>query len=434
MRLSEKSRIILPLALIAFFVFSTFGVIYRFQNHQLGRIIEAERLLDQISEAMFEINRTSQSGILTLDEKYDVQSSKHSLIVFEKLAELNKLHPADTARIRRMYLAYYVKIVSINSLFLEKRLDEGRTRLAEIDSGFSEINAELEKQIDFQIGRYKKAVGNINVFMAVTSVIFTAMLALIIRIFMHYSEKRKEAEKALIKSEKMASLGLLAAGVAHEIRNPLTIILHGAELLEASSASAAERHDITSAIKQAVVRAEGIIKGLLNFSQGAGSGREVLDVPGLLDEALLMLGQQRECRNIRIVKEFSPGTPEARGDRGQLRQAFLNILVNAAEAMSGGGILSVYCGTTTAHSLLITFIDTGNGIPEAELGKVYDPFFSTKQKTGNVGLGLSIAKGIIEGLGGTLRIESDPGRGTRVMTTLPMAEYPAPPASARRSA
>ena len=433
MRLSEKSKIVLPLLLIAFFVFSTFGLIYRFQNHQLGRIIEAERLLDQISEAMFEINRTSQSGILTLDERYDVQSARYSLIVFEKLAELNNLQPADAAKIRRMYLAYYVKIVSINSLFLEKRLDEGRTRLAEIDSGFSEMSAELEKQIDFQIAQYRKAVRNINVFMAVTSAVFTAMLALIVRIFMSYSRKRKEAEKALIESEKMASLGLLSAGVAHEIRNPLTIILHGAELLEAPSASAADRHDITIAIRQAVVRAEGIIKGLLSFSQGPqgpGSGRETLDIPGLLDEALLVLGQQRELRNIRIVKEFSPGTPEARGDRGQLRQAFLNILINAAEAVPGGGILSVLCGKTNAHSLLVTFIDTGEGIPEAELGKVYDPFFSTKQKAGNIGLGLSIARGIIEGQGGTLRIESAQGQGTRVTITLPAAEGIAEPASA----
>jgi len=271
LRLSEKSQIVLPILLIAVFVFSTFGLIYRFQNHQIGRIIEAERLLDQISKGMYELNRTIQSGILTLDEKYAVQSARYSLQIIEKLSALENLHPAEAAEMRRMYLAYYVKLVSISSIFLEKRLDEGRTRLADLDMSFSKINAEMKRMVDLQTVQYQKAVRNINVFMAVTSIIFTVMVTLIAGLFMRSSRQRKEAEVSLIASEKMASLGTLSAGVAHEIRNPLTIILHGIERLESSPSDGPGRQDIVNGIKQAVLRADGIIKGLLSFTQGPAS-------------------------------------------------------------------------------------------------------------------------------------------------------------------
>jgi signal transduction histidine kinase len=388
----------------------------------MERTIEAERLLDQIREGMQEINRAIQSGILTLDEKYAVQSARHSLEVIERLTALEKLHPEYAGAIRRMYLDYYVKIVSINSLFLENRVEEGRTRLAELEMSQSKINAEMDRMLDLQIGQYREAVRNINVFIAVTSVIFTAMLMLIGGLFMHYSRMRKETEKALIESEKMASLGTLTAGVAHEIRNPLTIILHGVEHLDSSLSSDPYRRDIIDGIKQAVMRADRIIKGLLSFSQRPSFQNEKVDVLSVIGASLLTLEQQRELQNILIEKEFSSDKPKTLGDEGQLRQAFLNILMNAVEAMPEGGILRVLCRRTVSDSVAIIFADTGAGIPEAEIGKVLDPFYSTKQKFGNIGLGLSIARGIIEGHGGTLKIESVQREGTRVNVTLPASE------------
>jgi signal transduction histidine kinase len=421
LRLSEKSKIVLPLLLIAVFVFSTFSWVYRFQNYEMERTIEAERLLDQIREGMQEINRSIQSGILTLDEKYAVQSARHSLGVIERLTALEKLHSEDAGAIRLMYLDYYVKIVSINSLFLENRVEEGRTRLAELEMNQSKMNTEMDRMLDLQIGQYREAVKNINVFIAVTSIIFTAVLMLIGGLFMHYSRMRKETEKTLIESEKMASLGTLTAGVAHEIRNPLTIILHGVEHLDSSLSSDPYRRDIIDGIKQAVLRADRIIKGLLSFSQKPSFQNEKVDVLSVIGASLLTLEQQRELQNIRIEKEFSSDMPKTLGDEGQLRQAFLNILMNAVEAMPEGGILRVLCRRTVSDSVAIIFADTGAGVPEAEIGKVLDPFYTTKQKFGNVGLGLSIARGIIEGHGGTLKIESVIGEGTRVTVTLPIA-------------
>jgi signal transduction histidine kinase len=417
--LSEKSKIVLPILLIAGFVFSTFGWIYGFQNYEMRRIIEAERLLDQVNEGMHEINRTIQSGILTLDEKYAVQAARHSLRVLEMLNALERLHPEEAGAIRRMYLEHYVKGVSINSIFLEKRLDEGRSRLADLEMSYSKMNAEIERVLDLRISHYRNAVSNINMFMGVTSVIFAAVLALIAGLFMHYGRKRREAEKALIEAEKMASLGILSAGVAHEIRNPLTIILHGVEQLDSSTSVDSRRHEVIDGIRQAVQRADGIIKGLLTFSDRPSAQDEMLDALSVLEESLLALESERELRNIRIEREFPPDAPKIRGDHSQLRQVFLNILVNAVEAMPVGGTLRVGYRITGSDSLMISFIDTGMGIPEAEIGRVEDPFFTTKQKSGNIGLGLSVAKGIIEGYGGTIKIESMPGKGTAVTITLP---------------
>jgi signal transduction histidine kinase len=417
--MSEKNKIILPILLIALFVFSTFGWIYRFQNYQMDRIVTAERLLDQIRQEMHDINRTIQSGILTLDERYAVEAAGHSLHVFDHLSALEKLHSADAETIRMMYLNYYPKIVSINSLFLEKRLDEGRIRLAELETSYSEMNAQLDKFFNVRVEQHRRAVQNINIFMGVTSIIFTAVLILISALFIHYGKKRKEAEKALIESEKMASLGILSAGVAHEIRNPLTIILHGIELLGESIPPGSAQHETVSGIRKAVVRAEKIIKGLLSFSLHPSSGQERLDVISLVQEALLGLSQQREFQNIQTEMEFASDLPEIRGEGGQLRQALQNILANAIESMPDGGKLKIFCRRMAPDLVWITVADSGTGIDGAELGRVLDPFYTTKQKSGNVGLGLSISKGIIEVHGGSLRIESAPGEGTTVNVMLP---------------
>lgn len=418
MKLSEKTKIVPPLLLIAVFVFSTFAWIYRFQNYEMERIIEAERLLDKISEEIHEINRTIQSGILTLDEGYAVHTAQHSLRVIEMLTALEKLYPEDAGAIKRMYLDYYVKIVSINSLFLEKRVEEGRARLAELELSHSKINSEMVRIISLQIGQYRKAVKNINVFIAVTSIIFTAVLMLIAGLFMYYGRMREEAEKALFESEKMASIGRLSAGVAHEIRNPLTIILHGVEHLSSLLSSDPGRRDIVDGIRQAVLRADGIIKGLLSFSQRPAFRHEKLDVIAALEASLLILKEQKELHDIQIEREFPSDALKIRGDEDQLRQAFLNILLNAVEAMPNGGILRILCRRTDPDSVAIIFADTGAGIPESDIGKVLDPFYTTKQKFGNIGLGLSTARGIIEGHGGKLKIESVTGEGTRVTVTL----------------
>ncbi|MEW6738750.1 MAG: hypothetical protein ACOYU2_03365 [Nitrospirota bacterium] len=158
MDLSEKNKIILPILLIAVFVFSSFGWIFYFHNYQLKQIIETIQLLNRIDSDIKEFNRAIQSGILTLDHKYVIQSDGHSLRVFDNLNNLKKTHPEDADKIKHEYMGYYSKLISINSLFLEKRLGEGRRRLTELESSYSRINDEITKSIAAHTGEYKRAV------------------------------------------------------------------------------------------------------------------------------------------------------------------------------------------------------------------------------------------------------------------------------------
>lgn len=418
MNLSEKSKIILPILLIAVFVFSSFGWIFYFHKYQLKQIIETIQLLNQIDSDIKEFNRVIQSGILTLDNKYTIQADRYSLGIFDSLNTLKKTHSSEAERIKRRYMDYYSKLISINSLFLEKRLQEGRKRLDELELIYSEINEEISKTLYMHMGEYERAIKNINIFMATTSVVFTVMVSLIIGLFMHYSKKRKQAEKAMIESEKMASLGVLSAGVAHEIRNPLTIISLGVEQLKYMISGNPELLKVAENIKNAVIRADRIVRGLLDYSQQSAFRFEDLNVALIMEESLQILAEQIKNRNISIIKQFSPDLPGLKCDRDKMRQVFVNILLNAIDAMPDGGTISIKLESDEKTLLRIVFTDTGKGISDEEIHKVFDPFFSTSHKT-STGLGLSIARGIVERHGGRITIESREGKGTDVIITCP---------------
>lgn len=419
MKLSEKSRIILPIAMIGIFVFSSFAWIYYFNNHQLRQIIEEERLLDEISGDIKEFNRTIQSGILTLDETYEIRSANFSLRVFERLELLQKTHSDEAERLRRMHIDYYTKLVSISSLFLEKRLEEGRSNLSALERSYSGINQEIEGMIEAHIKEYRGAVRNINFFMFTTSIVFTLMISLIVYLFMYYSRKRREAEAALIEAEKMASIGSFATGVAHEIRNPLTIILQGIEYLKSSLSGEARLIAVADDTKQAALRVDRVVKGLISVTQKAPEVPEYLDIAAAIEETLFLLEQEMNLKGIKAEKRFTGQACKVRCDGIKMRQAFANILLNSIEAMDKGGTISVSLQELTPGRLQIEFIDTGPGIPEMERSKVLDPFFSTKKGNGHAGLGLSVARGIIEASNGTIRIGGKTGKGAVVNIILP---------------
>ncbi|BCB96195.1 hypothetical protein JZK55_11170 [Dissulfurispira thermophila] len=418
MNFSEKTKITLPILLIAIFVFSSFGWIFYFHNYQLKQITRTVYLLNTIDRDIKEFNMAVQSGILTLDNKYVIHADKHSLSVFDSLSTLRKSHSLEAERIKRKYMEYYSKLVSINSLFLEKRIAEGRKRLGELELIYSEINDEISKAIAMHTLEHERAVKNINIFMAVTSFVFIVMVSLIIALFMHYSKKRKQAEKAMIESEKMASLGVLAAGIAHEIRNPLTIISLGIEHLKQMFAGDKDVLYLTGNIHNAVERADKIIKGLLDYSQQSAFRFEDFDVSLIIEESLQILDEQIKNRNISVVKQFSPLPLHLKCDRDKMRQVFVSIMLNAINAMPDGGTLSIKLERDERAAMRIIFADTGKGISEKEIHRVFDPFFSDSQGA-STGLGLSIAKGIVERHGGKIIIESRRGKGTDVIITCP---------------
>ncbi len=243
-------------------------------------------------------------------------------------------------------------------------------------------------------------------------------------------EDLKKTQHELIQSEKLAALGRFSAGVAHEIKNPLGIILSGAEFLEMKLSHLDE--DVKTAIKKmkdSVTRANAIVQDLLKFARpSSGATPERIRPQDLIDEALSLLKFRIPLKNIKIKAEAEAEDISVDVDRNQMLQVLLNLLMNAIDAMPKGGRISVKTyklnrppSCPDSALCIIEVKDTGEGIPEENLPKIFEPFFSTKRDKKGTGLGLFMTKMIVDNHKGSLEIESRPGAGTTVRVALPLA-------------
>jgi two-component system NtrC family sensor kinase len=234
----------------------------------------------------------------------------------------------------------------------------------------------------------------------------------------------RDAQAQLVQSEKMSSLGKLAASVAHEINNPLAGILTYAKLLirmhEEGELSEQVRGACTRnlrLVQRETERCSAIVRNLLDFARQRPPTLKDIDLSAVAEEALSLLAHRLQMQNVALVKELPP-LPTVRADFGQMRQAFVNIALNAAEAMGQGGTLTVR-SRVAGGMAEVEFADTGPGIPPEHLSRILDPFFTTKEK--GTGLGLSVVYGLIERHGGKLDVSSRVGVGTSVVIRLPIA-------------
>jgi two-component system NtrC family sensor kinase len=239
-------------------------------------------------------------------------------------------------------------------------------------------------------------------------------------------EEKERTQKQLIQSEKLAALGIVAAGIAHEVKNPLAIIIQGVEYLRTSVSSDVDITDVLERIKKSAFRADSIIKGLLSFTRQMPIQAEQVEIKPVIEETLSFIDHQLKLKHINLIKQFSPGLPKVIVDSNQIKQVFLNLLLNSIDAIHNGGTITISAEkveTAPGEShLKITLADTGCGIPRDRIEKVFDPFYTTKDSSGNAGLGLSIAKGIIDKHHGTVQIESGPEGGTCVIIALPASD------------
>ena len=225
----------------------------------------------------------------------------------------------------------------------------------------------------------------------------------------------------LVQSEKLASLGKLSAGVAHELNNPLTGILSFTHFIKAACVDQAQiQHDVDVVIRE-TERCKKIIRGLLDFARQSQPEKKQDNIVGLLNETITLVENHKDFKNIKIIKDFPDEPPLIMFDKYQIQQVFMNLIVNAQEAMDTGETLYVSTGISPGGNYIeIKFQDTGAGISEDNLGKIFDPFFTTKED--GTGLGLSVSLGIIENHGGKLDIVSTPGRGSTFTVKLPVSQ------------
>ncbi len=232
------------------------------------------------------------------------------------------------------------------------------------------------------------------------------------------SEKEKERlEKQIFEAEKLASLGQLAAGVAHEINNPLTSVTLITEQLLKEVEDGRVRRKL-KVIERQVEGAARIARSLLNFARQVTPEIRDVDINAILDKVLEELSVQ--MGRISLEKDYGK-LPKVKGDELQLRQAFTNVILNAIQAIEGEGKITVKT-RAERDAVVVTISDTGRGIPEEHLSRIFEPFFTTKELGKGTGLGLAIVHGIIERHGGKIEVESEVGKGTSFTITLPL-EY-----------
>ncbi|MGB2905964.1 MAG: cache domain-containing protein [Candidatus Aminicenantaceae bacterium] len=228
-------------------------------------------------------------------------------------------------------------------------------------------------------------------------------------------------QNSLIQSEKLASLGKMAAGVAHEINNPLTSILISAHLLMEKADKKSDTYESLDMIAEETTRCSQIVKGLLEFSRQSPPQKNLVNINDILIHIVNILKNQAVFQNIKIQKNLGPDLPDVEVDPDKMKQVFWNLMSNAAEAMPEGGTLIVASRLSgSRHRLEISFTDTGTGIPEELLPKLFDPFFTTKK--GGTGLGLAVIYGIAKQHGGSIEVKSQPGQGSIFTVSLPLSQ------------
>lgn len=227
------------------------------------------------------------------------------------------------------------------------------------------------------------------------------------------------ARNQLIASEKLASLGQLAAGVAHEMNNPLAIMSANIQYLISKTANADPRMFEMAEIKNAYERCIKIVDRLLRYSRPHADKGSAVDVNGIIKEVLGLAEYQASLQDIKIVLMLEHDLSKPRIDPDELKEVFLNILLNAKDAMPSGGSLTIKTSNIDDKGVMIEFTDTGTGILKEDMDKIFDPFFTTKQAKGT-GLGLSICQRIITEYKGTIEVDSRQGKGTTITVKLPI--------------
>jgi two-component system NtrC family sensor kinase len=229
----------------------------------------------------------------------------------------------------------------------------------------------------------------------------------------------RETQQALLQSEKLAAMGRLTSQIAHELNNPIYGIMNTLELLKTEIPPESKRRRILELSLSETQRLSDMLRGMLSFSKPEEEARKKIQLNELLEGILLMVERQMREASIRVETFLDEDLPEVMASTNQMRQVMLNLFKNAKEAMPKGGTLTVRT-EKQENEVLIHIQDTGVGIPEAIRNKIFEAFFTTKQKVKGVGLGLSVCYGILKDHGGEIAVESEEGKGTTFVISLPI--------------
>jgi signal transduction histidine kinase len=235
--------------------------------------------------------------------------------------------------------------------------------------------------------------------------------------------QRVQLEEQLLQNEKLTSLGLLAAGVAHEVNTPLAVIANYTQMLSRQVPGEDPKARFIEKIVSQTFRASEIVNNLLNFSRTGAAEFTEVNLNGVIDETLSLVAHPFKSSRVNVIKSLENSLPVVLGSANRLQQVFLNLFMNAKDAMPSGGMLEVRTWTHNG-TVEVEVTDTGVGIPRELLSRIFDPFFTTKASGRGTGLGLSVSYGIIKEHAGKIDVRSTPGKGTAFRLEFPVARRP----------
>ena len=411
------------------------SVLLKFTDHN-GQVGWEERVfspilgesgeVDYIIESIRDVSRVKNlekmySGIRELIDRV-VQTSVSAIIAADRRGRIIMMNKAAEALFG--YSAYYTDNVNVEKFYppgvareiMAKLRDErmggkGKlpiTRVNILHKNGTEIPVEMTGVIIYEDGMETASAGIFND----------------LRDRLEVERQLKDAHAQLIQSEKLASLGRLAAGVAHEINNPLTSILLYANLMREKLEPDNPQVKSLTYILEDTERCKGIVKNLLAYSRQTNTTRNYFKLDDVIDDSLRLIRDQKLFLHIKVVEEKWPQPLLVHADKNQLCQVLINLIINAIDAMDGKGQLTLRTfEERVSGKALLEVRDTGNGIPMENISKIFDPFFSTKELGKGTGLGLSMAYGIMEENNGRIFVKETGPQGTSFILELPAVPF-----------
>jgi two-component system NtrC family sensor kinase len=234
---------------------------------------------------------------------------------------------------------------------------------------------------------------------------------------------RKQMELQLLQADKLASLGQLSAGIAHEINNPLGLVLGYTKLVLKEAGPEKEFNEDLKIIEKHALNCKKIVENLLKFSRATSTTKSLVDLHDLIRDVMEVVGNKFRLERVGIETRLAPELPKVQADPDKIRQVFMNILMNGRQAIEGAGTIIIVTSFDRQRGIIsIRFTDTGGGIPQEIIHKIFDPFFTTKPTGMGTGLGLAVSYGIVKDHDGEIRVESTPGQGSAFTVELPVIE------------
>ncbi len=399
-------------------------------SHALIANFDLPRLLDLIVTTAMEVTDAERGSVMLLDPEDNTLTIKAAKGIDEDIVGKTRLKLGEGIAGR---VAFTGKPLLLSRTEEEKKLESLRHRDEEINSAIS-VPLRIEERI----------VGTLNVsesarpnqfrdedLRALT--LFADQAALALEKAQLYRDSQRQLEKLLsvldelgrtqaqlVHSEKLASLGVLAGGVAHEINNPLMVILGRTELMMMEPGAGDEMKRNLETIRHETERIARIVQNLLTFSRKSRQEKiESVDMNEVLERTLMLSEHQLTVGNVKVVKEIEANMATIDANAGQLQQVFMNLIINAHHAMPDGGELTVKTGTIQEGRVFVEISDTGCGISPEDVNRIFDPFFTTKDEGQGTGLGLAVSRNIIENHGGEIGVHSSLGAGTTFRVVLP---------------